>query len=401
MKVLHVATGFPFLYVGGITNYVRSLVISQRNAGHEVHVLSGGCSSENLEYVTNIYSKKIKPFSLKLSIEDEKYAKEVLNICREYDIVHFHMVLDFPSSLLSRLSKEIPKYVVSLHDYFLICPRIFMSDYKNNICHEVNIDKCNVCCGYFDSIDIARKISSKLSIPLPRIKTNEPARRIENVKTFLEGASLLLPVSEKVKEIYSKLVPNASYKVLHIGNITATELPLPKEENGKIIIGILGTLSYIKGSDIILKIIKQTTNKNIEFHFYGRADKKWLTRLEKYGLINKGTYVQENLKEIISTINLGLVVPIWEDNAPQVVMEFLNLKTPVLATSRGGIPDFIQHLVNGYLFDPDDQCSFQAFIAWINNLNRKTIVQLNAGVKKLKTPEQHEKEIDRVYHVIK
>ncbi|HFH0670583.1 TPA: hypothetical protein ACGHHM_005141, partial [Escherichia coli] len=112
-----------------------------------------------------------------------------------------------------------------------------MSDYKNNICHEVNIDKCNVCCGYFDSIDIARKISSKLSIPLPRIKTNEPARRIENVKTFLEGASLLLPVSEKVKEIYSKLVPNASYKVLHIGNITATELPLPKEENGKIIIG--------------------------------------------------------------------------------------------------------------------------------------------------------------------
>lgn len=397
MKVLHVATGFPFKYSGGITNYVRALVHSQMESGHDVHVLAGGHVTEGLPYVTNLKSDVIKPFSLKLNQEDKQYSQQIIEACKGYDIVHFHMVLDFPSSLLTQLVGVIPKYVVSLHDYFLICPRIFMCDYRDGICHQVDINKCNNCCGVLDANDFARKVSSKLSIPLPRINNRGPEKRLAMIRKFLEGADMLLPVSNKVKEIYSNIIPDAKYKVLHIGNITANETPYTKKKNNKIIIGLMGTLSYIKGAALVERIIKKTTNPDVAFHFYGRADKKWLERLERHGLINKGTYSQDNLKDIISTINLGLVAPIWEDNAPQVVMEFLNLNTPVLATRRGGITDFVNHLANGYLFEPNDPTSFNEMIGWLNSLQREDIDVLASGIHKLKTPQQHASEIETVY----
>ena len=47
-------------------------------------------------------------------------------------------------------------------------------------------------------------------------------------------------------------------------------------------------------------------------------------------------YSHENIKEILSGVDLGLVPVIWEDNLPQVAIEMSALGVPVLASSFGG-----------------------------------------------------------------
>ncbi|MBK5074422.1 glycosyltransferase [Budviciaceae bacterium CWB-B4] len=404
MKILHVVTGFPYDYSGGITNYVRALVDAQIKLGFDVSVLAGIGGNE-YDYVYQMKSTKINPFSLKLEVEDTIYEQDVLTLLKKFDLIHFHMVIDFPSNLLLMISKEIKKYVISLHDYFLICPRIFMSDYQNKICHLIDVKKCNNCCGVLDRNDFLRKISNKIGVALPRIINNTPEIRLGKIKKFVENAKLIFPVSNKVCEIYNNIIPSNNYIVNHIGNITSN-MPIPSKvkQDGKVIVGLLGTLSYIKGAEVlvnILSLLKKDNINNLEFHFYGRADKKWLDKLVSLGLIYKGTYTQNDLINVVSSIDIGFVSPIWEDNAPQVVMEFLNLGTPVIGSRRGGITDFIEHMVNGYLFEPTDSFEFNEMIAWLKNITLDDVSKLADGIHKLKTPEQHAREIVQYYGTIK
>jgi glycosyltransferase involved in cell wall biosynthesis len=47
-------------------------------------------------------------------------------------------------------------------------------------------------------------------------------------------------------------------------------------------------------------------------------------------------YTHENLEEILQGVHLGLVPVLWEDNLPQVAIEFKSLGIPVLASEYGG-----------------------------------------------------------------
>ncbi len=59
------------------------------------------------------------------------------------------------------------------------------------------------------------------------------------------------------------------------------------------------------------------------------------------------------------------VVPSRSENLPLTVMESLACGTPVVAFRIGGIPDLIEHQVNGYLAEPFDTADLARGIAWV------------------------------------
>jgi glycosyltransferase involved in cell wall biosynthesis len=58
-----------------------------------------------------------------------------------------------------------------------------------------------------------------------------------------------------------------------------------------------------------------------------------------------------------------LVLPTLEDNCPMVVLEAMAAGVPVMASKVGGVPDLIQHEVNGLLGDPECPETFRTTIA--------------------------------------
>jgi len=58
-----------------------------------------------------------------------------------------------------------------------------------------------------------------------------------------------------------------------------------------------------------------------------------------------------------------LALPTREDNCPMVVLEAMAAGVPVLASAVGGVPDLIQHEVNGLLCNPDQPETFQEAVA--------------------------------------
>jgi glycosyltransferase involved in cell wall biosynthesis len=58
-------------------------------------------------------------------------------------------------------------------------------------------------------------------------------------------------------------------------------------------------------------------------------------------------------------------MPSRSENLPNTIIESLACGTPVVAFRVGGIPDLIDHKVNGYLAEPFDTEDLARGIAWV------------------------------------
>ena len=354
----------------------------------------------------NIKSSKIRSFSLGYC-KDKNGLNKIKNILEKekYDLIHIHMMLDIDWDIVNLLKNKY-RYIVSLHDYYYICPRIIMVDCNGQVCDKYDYNKCNNCISKIETFDTFRRGINKICTSIgitpkyPKIKQKVTSIRYLKLKELLENAELVLPVSNRVKEIYMNSGIEAKYKVLHIGNYSANSYK--KFDPNKYVIKedinlvVLGALTYHKGAEVLLKILERITNKNIKIHFYGRADKNYLQKLKDKGLIYHGKYSPNELNKILKNMDLGLVLSIWEDNAPQVVMELLNNNVPVIGTRRGGIPDFVS-TNNGYLFNPNSQLEINKVADFLNCITVEQIIKLKQNIKRTKTAEEHLRELDLIY----
>ena len=118
------------------------------------------------------------------------------------------------------------------------------------------------------------------------------------------------------------------------------------------------------------------------------------------GIIDKGPYKQVELHDILKEYDFGCVLSIWEDNAPQVVMELLNNNIPVIGTKMGGIPDFIEDGKNGFLYNPYSEKSFLELIDKLKKLTPSVCEKMKSNIERTLTQKEHFEELDKQYKKI-
>lgn len=402
-RILHVATAFDVDFPGGITNYVRTLAGSQVAEGSVVGVLDGGGSDAWRDHaggfvVRSHAASRVDHFSLK-SPEAPSLSRSVLAVIRDWapDIVHFHLTIGLGTAVYREFGALGVPYVISLHDYFLFCPRITMMDFTNTDCGGPERTKCERCIGVLDQIDTVYRGARKLRLPVPRVPSQSVTQRNAAIATFFRDASAVLAVSSRVAELYRRVYPDARYRVSHIGSASATAPRLAKTPTSRLRLTALGTLSKYKGAEVLADLARRLPRDRVEVRFFGRVDEpRWGRLAEEAGVQLRGPYAPSDLPGILAETDLGVMVPVWEDNAPQVVMEFLNHGTPVIATRMGGIPDFVTE-ANGYLFDHRSEEAVAAAARFVEELTPARAQAWGAELGRLQTPEAHRHELDVVY----
>ena len=411
MKIVQISTGFDISYNGGITNYVRNISESLIKEGHKVTVIHSKDMGIKNNYIFNTISVKTKMQSFGLtSVVLNSDINKLERIIRKEnpDIIHVHMMIDLPMKVLE-MFKKYAKLVISLHDYYYICNRIILlkSDGSNCIDSNENRD-CNLCIHKSDAIQnryyrfVYKKIKNIFFKKSFSPSSGHNERFIVGKKLFRE-ADLLIAVSKRVKEIYIKNgYDNENFVVNHIGNYTAEDDfrnlfkgRKPIKISDKVKFGFMGSLTYHKGANILIELAKETRH---EIHIYGRIAPSFFDKIKTMSnIIYHGEYKHTDLPIILKNIDFGLVLPIWEDNAPQVIFEFLNAGIPIIGTNMGGLPDFINDN-NGKLFGTSENdinemkqyINSNELIEFYNN-----IVNTIVGTKKA---EQHSKELIHLYN---
>ena len=129
----------------------------------------------------------------------------------------------------------------------------------------------------------------------------------------------------------------------------------PKNQSRNFI--CIGRLSEAKGQMLLIDAIARLVSRGVDVHLTIAGDGPMRSALEK--LIdshNLGTRVRitgwissaEVRSELIAA--RALILPSFAEGLPVVLMEAMSLRKPVLTTYVAGIPELVQHNVNGWLF---------------------------------------------------
>lgn len=160
-------------------------------------------------------------------------------------------------------------------------------------------------------------------------KTTSAAINVGESKV-LKWADKLTTDSKLVQQTYKeKYGLNFVYLAAPLDTTKFTGIKeTPRKENQVVYVG---RDSFEKGTDILRKIESKINGKVIYC-----TNVAW--------------------KEAMQTVRESslMVVPSRMESLPQVIKEAFYLKTPVVATSVGGIPEIIAHNVNGILVSPNE-----------------------------------------------
>lgn len=305
----------------------------------------------------------------------------------EFDIIHFNNIEGLSSKCLE-IKKDFPntKVIFSVHNYFLFCPQINL--FFNNECNCVDYEhgeKCVQCL----KTSISKKksimyykidrICEKLKIPSMSNKIKRVAKKINskinansgktenkniydnkvfmkyrkiNVERINQYVDVVLAVSEKVKDISIKMgINNNKIFTNYIGTVFAensinhVNAPINEEY---LVISYMGYFEKMKGFDFLIDALERIPielSKKIKFKCYAKIkNPEDINKVERIIKLKERLYSSEHfdgynhneLKKILSDVNLGIIPVVWEDNLPQIAIEYVAHGVPILCSDLGG-----------------------------------------------------------------
>jgi glycosyltransferase involved in cell wall biosynthesis len=168
----------------------------------------------------------------------------------------------------------------------------------------------------------------------------------------IKAADALISVSKTDLDIIEKRYNLDNNKKFYIPNGVDTEIFQKKKETGKIFITFIGRLSYIKGFDIYMNVIKELYkhDKSLNFLIIGKGPLKRLIKPAQKNLpiLHSDYYPYEKMVEIYNHSKIVLNTSRFE-GVPTTILESLACETPVIASNVGGISEVLRNHENGLL----------------------------------------------------
>lgn len=143
-------------------------------------------------------------------------------------------------------------------------------------------------------------------------------------------------------------------------------LGLPKDKN-LILFGAFNIKHERKGLSYLIEALEMLSDKiNGELVIFGKQDAVF-DKLN-YKVHSLGYQSDPTVIAMIYNAADIYVIPTLEDNLPNTVLESLACNTPVVAFNTGGIPDMVDHKINGYVAEYKNSNDLANGISWsLNN----------------------------------
>lgn len=354
-----------------------------------------------------------------------------------FDVIHFNNMEGLSINSL-KIKEDYPntKIIFSIHNYQPICPLVqYFQNHNNCICNDFNHGKeclkCAVCMpdkkeylkrckNYFYAK--GSKVVFRILKPLIKIYTKlfkfqtkyigskatmKPEMyelyRKHNVQQINKYVDTVLAVSDRVRKIMiSHGVKPEIIKTSYIGTKVA------ENELGHSIASIdkVFTISYLgyeridKGYFFLLEALSELDDTiksklNVVLAVANIREKEARNKLQGFNNVKiyKG-YNHEQLKEILSNVNLGVVPVLWEDNLPQVAIEMVANGVPILCSSFGGASELCNSEL--FKFKGADKEDFKTKL--INLVNNPSLLgEYWKNHPNLITMDKHIEELEEIY----
>ncbi len=349
MKVLYVNSLYPPDVGGGAEIALKAMVQGFRQRGQNVAVLTthggAGVLREQVDGVPvyrmgnkNVYwhfPPQVRPAwqrtlwhtidscNLPMAYQAGALIDEI-----GPDLIVCHNLAGISAAVWARAEQRRIPIVQVLHDYYHLCPKVTM--FRND----------SPCAGPCGSCSMFRL----------------PQRRAS------QAVSAVIGVSRAVLDTHLAhgLFANAGVKaVVH----NARALPAPPERAGAdaarpFTVGYIGGLTEIKGVHRLLQAfgrLAKTASRPMQLLIAGTGKDEVVAPLKREHAADNVRFLGHvNPVEFFAGLDVCVVPSLWSEPLGLVVFEAIASGVPVVGARRGGIPEMLQHEVNGLLYEPNE-----------------------------------------------
>lgn len=313
-------------------------------------------------------------------------------------VVHFHKFnkISYSAILAAKLCGI--KTVLGIYDYWYFCPGGMLIDEQRNLCRKFHGAWCKDCSAVRDF---------RFLLPL-----TTPVRR-PFFNLFLNRIDAFAVLSNSLKELLTEygIKKNKIYLVRQVFNLKEEEKKETEENNW---ILYVGWIDPRKGPDIAIQTAVEVlkTNPDVKLYMIGEAldktyEKEILKMLEEKNLKNKVFLLgRKQYSEVVSFYNKSRVVLVpeqWENMSPVVLVEAMNFRKAVVASNIGGLPEFIEDKISGFLVKhnkPEEFAEKTRLLLNDKSLAREMGKQAKSRVQTLCDPEEVYNSLKYLYESI-
>lgn len=374
MKILKVIHGYPYRYSAGSEVYSQILCQGLVAQGHEVVVFTRQENAYKQEGATEWETDPSCP-AIKVCLVNMAHAKDgyrhtpvdraFAELLDEYkpDIVHIGHLNHLSTSLMEEIHKRNLPLVFTLHDFWLMCPRGQFLQGTNSktadlypACDSQDHEKCARQCYW-------RYLSSDEDEEDIRYWTGWVGKRMDHVRKMASYVDLFIAPSRYLMRRFIDGFSINPEKITYLDyGFHRDRLQGRKREKEKdFVFGYIGTHKQAKGIFHLLQAFGKICSHG-QLKIWGSPLQPFTQSLQTYvKTLGKevesrvhwmGGYRNDDIvSDVFNHVDAIVVPSIWGENSPLVIHEALEAKVPIITADYGGMKEYIQHEMNGLLFE--------------------------------------------------
>jgi glycosyltransferase involved in cell wall biosynthesis len=452
MRILLAVHYFLPRHQAGTELYTRALARQFKKSGHEVFIFASedqsgsGFKLGQDDYegipVHRLYHSYLSDFKASYSRPDfDRVFGETLDKVRP-DVIHFQHLFRLSTGFVEEAKKRKIPALLTLADYWLICPAIIMLKPELALCKGPEEGRACANCPHAMSAflpasesswlwkgletgisyghKLKRKLPPKMVDSLREMlgKKNELEQKLslmqerwKEIKKAVDGLDLLISPSKFLRQMLIESRVCSEEKIIFSdygfeAEGFAEKTRPARAGNQDLRVGFIGTLVRHKGVHTLLEAARTIPQEKIELKIFGEpkdfpgyvrslkklAGKdpriKWMGRVE-----------HDRVNDALAGIDLLVVPSLWYENSPLTIHEAFMAGVPVLAGNIGGMKELVEE-GGGMLFDPGN---YQDLAEKIKSLNTDPakLEQLRKSIPVVKTIDQNCQELMLIYQMLK
>jgi glycosyltransferase involved in cell wall biosynthesis len=430
MKTVIAVHHFPPRYTGGAELRAYRTAAWLRDRGHEVYVVCveaiDAGDGHSLTVKEDAYDGlPVRRLSFNLAAAPDPFRWTYNNPwIGEYlhrylaelapDLLHLiGGYLMSGSTLHTAMDLQIPT-VVTLTDFWFLCPRVTLLRSNGQLCAPpFNAVTCVRCLGEEKRrYRLPGRIVPGLMNVFWRLRKTQ-VRNVEARMTFLRRTlnqvDAIISPSQFLRSTFIEagIEPERvifSRQGRDFPNLTPEMLE--KTESSDLRVGYIGQIAWHKGVHILFEAVRQMRDAPLKIRAYGNTTPfpKYTARLRR--LIGRderlelvGVYRHQQVSQALRNLDVIAVPSLWYENSPNVILEAFAHRTPVVASSLGGMAELVRDGENGLLFAPGDADDLARQLRRLLD-DRRLLPALCAGIGPVKSVAQEMDELEEIYRVV-
>ena len=295
------------------------------------------------------------------------------------DLLHaMHLMKVSGSALEVCYTLNIP-VVITLADYWFVCPRHTLLRWNHQLCNGPAHDlDCMQCLHQTHGFAAGRMQS--LPAPLLRFGSNLGCNTLGNrlprfwrdidairkreayLRRMVERADRVIALSDFQKEMFVRNGYAADkIQVLHHGLETEGLERRASSPKAELEVVFIGSLVYHKGPHILLKALAMRPELRLRILLYGDASgsnsyldslKAMVAADDRVSLM--GTFALDDMGRVLQTADVLAMPALWYENEPLVVKAAKYVGIPVMASNLGTLATSIRQGQDGWLVPDSD-----------------------------------------------